>query len=374
MRLLKAAALAAGTALLGAGLPTAAPASASTGWTIQKMPKPGFGTQLPSVSCVTGGTCAAVGWYGIKPAGQVEAVPFAARQVSGGAWADQTIPEPAGTVNGYLYSVSCPTASFCMAVGQAGTALAWTWDGTKWSIVPTPRPGFSPGLDWVSCWSATGCMAVGQYAPAPGGNSTDLVETWDGTSWAVQPAGTGATGDLTEVSCTSASFCMVIGLGTSFNEFSESWNGSTWTVHPVPVPPSATRGISLFGVSCASATACTTVGDATVNAPIPTSSVLAERWNGTAWKVQPIPAPSGNSLLNGVSCPTATSCTAVGTNDAPAPVAESWNRASGWMIQTTAAPGQATSSGLDGVSCLSATTCTATGRASGSGIPLVEHE
>jgi len=380
MRLLKAAAVAAGVALLSAGLLSAAPASASTGWTIQKIPRPGFGMFLPSVSCVTGGTCTAVGLYKIKSAGVVEVEPFAARRVSGGAWTEQAVPLPAGSTGGGVGAVSCTTASFCMAVGGADHGpRAWTWDGTNWSLVPVPAPGSDPGLDWVSCWSATACMAVGQYSPTPGGPSTDLVETWDGTSWAVQPAGTGTTGELSEVSCSSASFCMAIGLGTSLGWISESWNGSTWTVHAVPVPPGATRGIALFGVSCASATACTTVGNAGVNAPIPTSSVLAERWNGTAWKVQSIPAPSGDSLLNGVSCATTTSWTAVGYNNSPAPVAESWNSASGWTLQTAATPGRATFSHLSGVSCLSATTCTATGfynivQGGTSGIPLAEHE
>ena len=44
---------------------------------------------------------------------------------------------------------------------------------------------------------------------------------------------------------------------------------------------------------------------------------LAERWNGTSWTVQP-PHPTGGQShshhLEGVSCMTGTTCTAVGHN------------------------------------------------------------
>ena len=39
----------------------------------------------------------------------------------------------------------------------------------------------------------------------------------------------------------------------------EVWDGSTWTVQSTPNPTGATSG-SLYGVSCTSATACTAVG------------------------------------------------------------------------------------------------------------------
>ncbi len=69
----------------------------------------------------------------------------------------------------------------------------------------------------------------------------------------------------------------------------------------------------------------------------------------------------------------------MGNNGSPAPVAERWNPASGWTLQATATPAKATYSELDGVSCASATTCTAAGhydilKPSTLGHPLAEHE
>ena len=69
----------------------------------------------------------------------------------------------------------------------------------------------------------------------------------------------------------------------------------------------------LTGVSCTSATVCTAVGNYTTTT---TNKVtLAERWNGRTWKVQPTPIPPDayqQSYLEGISCTAATKCTAVG--------------------------------------------------------------
>jgi hypothetical protein len=51
------------------------------------------------------------------------------------------------------------------------------WDGTSWSVQPSPNRGAGNNeLDWVSCVTAGSCVAVGS-APDPGGYSATLVET-----------------------------------------------------------------------------------------------------------------------------------------------------------------------------------------------------
>lgn len=96
--------------------------------------------------------------------------------------------------------------------------------------------------------------------------------------------------------------------------------------------------------------------------------MLAERWNGSAWAIQSTPGLTGGqsyaNLLEGVSCTSATACTAVGYSAGPVPVtlAMRWNGTS-WTLQPTADPTDAQSSDrqLEGVSCLSATACRAVG-------------
>ena len=41
----------------------------------------------------------------------------------------------------------------------AGGTLVESWNGTSWSVVPSPGSG--DALNWVSCASASACMAAG---------------------------------------------------------------------------------------------------------------------------------------------------------------------------------------------------------------------
>jgi hypothetical protein len=63
--------------------------------------------------------------------------------------------------------VSCVSGSDCVAVGSTNTGsanetLAMVWNGTAWSIVPSPNAGTrNDQLSSVSCVSASDCVAVG---------------------------------------------------------------------------------------------------------------------------------------------------------------------------------------------------------------------
>ncbi|HEY2443265.1 MAG TPA: hypothetical protein VGI31_09040 [Streptosporangiaceae bacterium] len=375
-------------AVMGAGLLTCGPASASTSasWTVQHMPPPLTEvTQVPGVSCITGGTCTAVGYYDqLGLTNRFFAEPFAERKTSGGGWTVQSVAPVPPEDAGFLLAVSCTSAAFCMAVGQTVVSetsgaqpLSETWDGTAWAIQPVPDPpgGGSVGLAGVSCTSATFCMAVGTSVENQGPEET-LAEIWDGSTWTIAPTADGfANASFNGVSCPSPATCIAVGryVGTAGIEpLAESWNGSNWSTQPVPSPAGA--GGLLSAVSCSSATACTTVG---FYFSSPTTTALIDRWNGTRWKEQTDP---GRDIPVGVSCPTARNCTSVGLANpsAPAPTAESWNPASGWTIDATAVPGRAAASRLQAVSCLSPANCTATGYFDNKGVkqlgqPLAEH-
>jgi hypothetical protein len=153
----------------------------------------------------------------------------------------------------------------------------------------------------------------------------------------------------------------------------ERWDGSTWTIQTTPTPFGYESGC-LNGVSCTSATACTAVGsdfndhgDSTYD-----TETLAERWNGSNWTVQPSADPSGatNSSLSSVSC-TAAVCSAVGSSNG-ATLAESWD-GNTWTLQAT--PNPSGGGNLSGVSCTSAAACMATGYdVSGGGVVLTLAE
>src|SRR5262249_32220554 len=143
--------------------------------------------------------------------------------------------------------------------------LVERWNGTAWSIVPSPNRAGVDELLSVSCVSASACTAVGWSAPSSKSGPSSvrtLVETWNGTAWPIAPSpnpGTGTGNALFGVSCVTAAFCAAVGhygkcCTAKEKPITEIWNGSTWSVAPNPQKP---RNADLASVSCVSATDCT---------------------------------------------------------------------------------------------------------------------
>src|SRR5262249_56367235 len=132
--------------------------------------------------------------------------------VDGQGWSITPSPNPR-VPTGQLFWVSCPAANSCMAVGTyvkasgTGVNLAEQWNGSSWRILPTPNPsGIAlSGLFGVACTSASACMAVGASTTIAG-TSRAVAERWDGTRWTIPPTPNPPQGGafLTAVSCTSA--------------------------------------------------------------------------------------------------------------------------------------------------------------------------
>jgi hypothetical protein len=338
-----------------------------TAWSIEQLPAPASATAsiLFGVACPAASDCSGVGQGGGN-AGSAALV----QHWDGTAWSIRRTPVTPGT-DASLFGISCTSAAACTAVGTTGSphgtrTLAERWDGTSWSIQRTlnvPRPSDSI-LDAVSCASAGSCVAVGIAGNSP---AVPLAEVWNGTSWSMRPPAVGQ-GDsgLAGVSCTSASNCIAVGFGGNASggqgPLAERWDGTSWSIQPVPLPAGAARAF-LNSVSCVSANACIAVGASLDSAS--NNSPLAVRWDGTSWSIQQTPAPAGGQavILNGVSCPSATSCTAVGSYQASnvtLTLAEAWDGTS-WTVQPTANPAGAGESALLGVACRSAGVCTAVG-------------
>jgi hypothetical protein len=118
-----------------------------------------------------------------------------------------------------------------------------------------------------------------------------LAERWDGTRWTIQSTPNlsriGYTA-LTAVSCTSAADCTAVGTYNLSVGIAEHWNGTRWTIQRLPTPP-GTPGeaplVNPVSISCASATACMTVGNTE-------NMTLAEQWNGSRWIIEPTPNPT----------------------------------------------------------------------------------
>ena len=339
-------------------------------WTVQSTPNPaGAATSaLNGVSCPSGSACTAVGEF-VAGSGAQRTL---AERWSGSSWRIQPTPSPPGSPASILAAVACPAADSCTAVGASNSKLlVERWDGARWRIQPAPVPAgaqFS-GLSGVTCTAVASCIAVGDYVTSSGADVT-LAERWNGARWSIQTTrgpGGAAAAVLFGVSCTSRSSCMAA--GTAFNSsgqarmFSERWNGATWHLRAVPAPSGAQSSL-LLNVSCA-ASSCEAVGE--YNDSSGATVTLGEGWNGSTWHAQPTPHParaSGNSL-SGVSCPAASDCTAVGVGNGagtPVTLGDRW-RDGRWRPENVPSPAGAAENQLNGIACPAAGRCVAVGAA-----------
>ena len=346
------------------------PAQAATGAPVSPVSgaRPAAGTasaakpvdKLAAVSCPTRSTCVAVGTVR-SGSGML------AERWNGRRWAVMKLARPAGATSAGLTGVSCTSAVACTAVGwdygPSGTGtLAERWNGRTWTIQPTPSPG-NEGIPFaaVSCGSATSCTVVGYYDfNDPGTGSSTLAEHWDGHSWRTQsvpPAGDPGA-DLTSVSCRPVA-CTATGYylgqsdeGPGSAPLALRWNGATWAVQSTPGDATQNEISALNGISCPSARVCTAVGISYAGGP------LVLRWNGTTWHSQVVRA--GYSL-DAVSCASGTACLAIGSTAANgSTAAERWNGRT-WASRTIRVPSGARGLSLPAVSCSSASRCTAVG-------------
>ena len=251
-----------------------------------------------------------------------DATPVAASSTL--TWAIAPSPNTSSTQNNDLSAVSCTSPTACVSVGafNNGTndqTLVETWNGTTWSITPSPNtsPTQNNNLNAVSCPSPKTCVAVGYSYD--GTRFRTLIETWDGTAWTItsSPDTSSTMHDiLNGVSCTSSSACVAVGRyesDTNERTLIETWDGTAWSIAVSP-NASTTMPNVLESVSCTSPRACTSVGYYSDGS---NDLTLVEAWDGTAWSITPSPNPSTSqsNYLAGVSCSSPAACAAAGVSN-----------------------------------------------------------
>jgi hypothetical protein len=344
---------------------------------------------LNGVSCTAATTCVAVG--------QASGSTGLGEKLNGTTWTAKAVSGASD-----LLSVSCSAATACSAVAGPGSTVE-RWNGSTWAAQTAASVTPAATLVGISCAGAAACTAVGATgdgfhgaarsvqqrpasalvhgaSPAPtsraarvgersasisyqGGEGVSVAEAWNGSAWkrqvSLNPTGAGSV-DVGAVSCAaSTTACVLVGtywnVGAQQDEpLSEVKTSSGWGLVSVP----AQSGLSGFnGVSCTAANSCLAVG-------INGYQGLYGKWNGTSWTTGIIPAPSGDYALDllSVSCRTASSCEAVGDasgSSGQVAIAEGWNGTT-WTRQSLYVPA-ATSSVLASISCVSTGPCQAAG-------------
>lgn len=353
-----------------------------TTWSIKSAPLPvgAVGGSLDGMACWATSGCIAVG----GAFGSASAATPLVEHWNGTSWTAESLDVPPGSTAAWLAGIACPAVDDCVGVGSYQTsssvfALAEGWNGTTWTEQSVVVPGASgTALDGVACPSIKSCTAVGFQGA--GSQELVLAVRWDGTGWTVQD-GTDThspNSSLNAVACSSDTACTAVGVmslvGSHALTLVEGWDGTAWSIEGSPNP---TPVSFLFGVTCPTSTFCTAVGSSATASSVAT---LVETWDGTVWRSKSTPNPAGSvqSQLDAVSCPTASSCTAVGASTYQAffnskALAEHW-AGTGWKIQKTPNPKALSPSSLAAVSCASASACAAVGYSvGGEQVPLVER-
>ncbi len=358
--------------LLGAG-----PAAARS-WYVQRVPIPAGWTDanLAGVSCSARSTCTAVGGFQDR---RHRGRALIARW-NGSRWQLERSARRPSWTDMALAGVSCGSGTDCVAVGAAAgihgcsVPVLERWNGHVWSLQREPRAApctvrelgqvlpVSAGLGGVSCSSTTACTAVGEVdiaaaSPSSSGMDSPLVERLTGRGWRIKSSPF-PYGPLTGVSCPTLMLCAMAGDG-EIGRWSPGAGPGAWSV--------STVNASFEDVSCASGTACTVIG--TDVAPDGGSRSLAERWDGVGWSPQRPPRPrlGADPTLTGISCPSATTCVAVGNVTvlrpfplSDMPFADRWTGGQ-WSTDAVRRPRRATAADLYAVSCISPASCIVVG-------------
>ena len=225
-----------------------------------------------------------------------------------------------------------PSAVF----GHPAPQQTLTWSAAEAPLpadaVSSPRKGYAAQLLGVACPAAGTCVAAGKY-PTQGGHSDGLIETLSHGTWSPALAGTpvppGAAAYpdpvLGAVTCRAPGICMAAGVnladGANANGLIEALSSAVWT--PSRVGPAATAGrdqdVNLNGLACPAASSCVAVGASycCLTAVTESQALVATLTNG-AWTSADPPLPTDAVVANrqaglsGIACWSPVSCLAVG--------------------------------------------------------------
>jgi len=310
-----------------------------------------------------------------------------------------TVPTPKNIRGAAAHSVSCVSEKNCVAVGfqevlfsqfsssaTVRQSMAMSWNGKRWTIVPSPNLGSNESnfLISVSCVPTGYCKAIGVWSQKFQETSSQrmpkliekpLAMSWDGATWSLDS--TDSLPDfsaLRSISCVSSTSCVSAGVRfvnktpTSSKDsypvpMIAKWDGVSWTQELLPSEMSSIVG-DLSSISCVSIAKCVTVGSISNGMP------LSLTWNGTSW-VSHFPSVSvENAQLSSVSCSSEIFCVAVGTwgyastTSAIQNLSLAWNGNS-WAQLTTPAFNLYRSDFLRSVSCRAPDECLAVGHSDG---------
>ena len=176
--------------------------------------------------------------------------------------------------------------------------MAEHFDGTRWTEYPLPNVGLNENsLLGVSELSNGHAWAVGYFVNASYQQQT-LIEFYNGTVWSVVPSPNPGARQNILYGVTALADNDVWAVGTQkdgndlFHTLTAHWNGSLWTV--VPAIDAGAGGNQFYAVTNAGGTVYATGQKSGSAFP---SQILVEQWTGKAWSVVTTPNDATASPL-----------------------------------------------------------------------------
>jgi hypothetical protein len=189
------------------------------------------------------------------------------------------------------------------------------WDGTSWTLVPTPNGAIAKSaensLNGADGLSTNNVWAVG-YSKA-GGPYKTLVERWNGTQWSIVPSpNVGSSHNvLVDVDALRSDLAWAVGYyreGSSRRTLLLRWNGTQWSSAPSPNP--GTSSNALLDVAAIAPNDVWAVGYKSSDAGY---RPLILHYNGTNWEEVSVPSfGTGDNVLTSISAVSSTDVWAAG--------------------------------------------------------------
>ncbi|MBK6939063.1 MAG: hypothetical protein IPH13_02500 [Planctomycetes bacterium] len=241
-----------------------------------------------------------------------------------GSWAGVPAPDPAGSTHTVMRNVDVLDETDAWAVGEAydvlpgqTTPVAMHWDGTTWTLVPTPIPSPGPasancGLDAVKMIASNDVWAGGwQYKQDAAGYVGPhlFVIHWDGSQWTEVPTpmpatlGTqGGSGEFIHgIDASGPNDVWFVGewmeaLQNKRPALAMHWDGSNFTMFDTPLMHA--KGDSLEAVAVIAHDDVWAVGGGKTSASGPNAYIV--HWDGSSWTLQMTVTPGILSRLRDV--------------------------------------------------------------------------
>ena len=222
---------------------------------------------------------------------------------------------------GSLKSVSCPSASYCVAVGGDGDGHVLLVRGSPGSWTTRSASEFSvrngAGLDSVSCAGAAACLTVGSDLSPEPIVAFGRPQSWSASSFRVVGVSRSSRyGYLDATSCTSSLACLAVGVdGYQSPMFAigspGKWNASTYERIVLKGQTWANLIAHVGPISCTAPTSCVSLVGTRL---VPNGTLLLLQGNPSKWNdaIDETVGVRMTAANEGLSCWSSGACVALG--------------------------------------------------------------